>query len=212
MLDSLPIATFAIIGVTVLVSLFAFKDAALTEKLIFEPQAILSGKEYHRLVSSALLHLDGRHLLGNMFTLYFFGRALESLMGVEQYLIIYLGSVVGGSLLSLYLHRHHEYRALGASGGVCGVLFAFILLLPGAGIYILPIPFPIPAWLYAIVFLAGSFFALKHRWGNIGHDAHIGGAVIGLLITAFLVPHAVVNAPWLFLAILVLSSLMFLYL
>ena len=210
--DSMPIVTYAIIAATVLVTLRAFKDVALTEKLIFDPYPILQFKEYHRLASSALLHLNGGHLFGNMFTLFFFGRAVESLLGVEKYLAIYLGSIIGGSLLSLYLHRHHEYRALGASGGVCGVLFAFILLLPDAGIIILPIPVPIPGWIYAIVYLVGSFFAMKHRWGNIGHDAHIGGAVIGLLIAAWMEPRAVARAPWLFLAILVLSGLMFLYL
>lgn len=212
MREPLPIATIALIAVTVLVSLRAFKDRALTEKLIFEPQAILRFKEFHRLVSSALLHLDGRHLLGNMFTLFFFGRELEACLGVGEYLAIYVGSVVGGSLLSLWLHRHHEYRALGASGGVCGVLFAFILLLPGAGIMIFPIPMFIPGWLYAIGYLVGSFVALKRGWGNVGHDAHIGGAVIGLLIAALLEPQAVAQAPWLFVTILGLGSLMFLYL
>ena len=110
------------------------------------------------------------------------------------------------------MHRHHEYRALGASGGVCGIMFASILLFPGAGVMMFFIPLPIPGWIYAIGYLTYSFIAMKHGWGNVGHDSHIGGAVIGLLIAAAIQPVAVVQSPWLFLTILSLNSLIFLYL
>jgi hypothetical protein len=118
----------------------------------------------------------------------------------------------GGSLLSLWLHRNHEYRAYGASGGVCGLLFSYIFLFPGGSIVLFPFPIPIPAWLYAILFFAGSFLALKRQTDNIGHDAHLGGAIIGLWTTALLEPEIVHRQPKLFLAISGLSVLLFVYL
>jgi len=208
----LPIVTLVTILITVLVSLRAFKDEWLRDKFIFNPEAILLFKEWYRLISSGLLHLDVNHLLWNMVTLFLFGHSIEDAFGASVFLLIYLGSILGGSLLSLWLHRHHEYRALGASGGVCGMLFAWILLFPGGSVYMFFIPIGIPGWLYAIAYLAYSFFAMKHGWSNVGHDAHIGGAVIGLLLAAVIEPGAVVQSPWLFTTILLLSSLMFLYL
>ena len=210
--ESLPIATALTIIITVMVSLRGFKDDAFREKLIFDPHAILAFKEYHRLVSAALLHLDANHLFGNMLTLFLFGRSIEAVFGAEMFLVIYLVSIVGGDLLSLWLHRHHDYRALGASGGVCGILFAWILLFPGGGVGMFFIPISIPGWLYALGYLVYSFFALKHGWGNVGHDAHIGGAMMGLLLAAFLKPQAVVANPWLFAGMLTLGSVIFLYL
>lgn len=209
--EPLAIVTVLTIIATVIVSVRGFKDEALREKLIFEPRAILAFREYHRMVSSALLHLDANHLFGNMLTLYFFGRVVELGLGIGAFVIIYLGSIVGGSVLSLWLHRHQEYRALGASGGACGILFATILLWPDAGVMLFFI-LPMPGWLFAILYLVYSFFGMRHGWGNIGHDAHIGGAMIGLLLAAALRPQAVVANFWLFAVMLALGTLMFLYL
>jgi membrane associated rhomboid family serine protease len=210
--EHLPIFTALMILGTIAVSWRAFYDESLVERFLFEPRAILAHQEYHRLITSALLHLDANHLIGNMLTLFLFGRGVEAMFGPVTFLVIYLGSILGGSALSLWLHRHHDYRALGASGGVCGILFAWILLFPGGAVYAMFLPIGIPGWLYALAYLTYSFFAMKHGWTNVGHDAHIGGALIGLLIAAALHPGAVVESPWLFLTILGLSSLMFLYL
>lgn len=210
--EHLPIATVLTIIVTVVASLRGFKDDAFGEKLIFDPRAILAFKEYHRLISPALLHLDANHMVGNMLTLFLFGRIIETFFSAEMFMVIYLGGVVGGNLLALWLHRHHEYRALGASGGVCGILFASILLFPGGSIHMFFIPIPIPGWLYAIGYLAYSFFAMKHGWTNVGHDAHIGGALIGLLLAALLMPRAVIASPWLFTGMFALGTVIFFYL
>jgi membrane associated rhomboid family serine protease len=180
--------TLATIFVTVVFSFTAFARPELEERFIFDPERVLAWKQYYRLVTSGFLHADWRHLALNMVSLYFFGPVLELLFGVEQFLAIYLGSIVGGNLLSLYVHRHHEYRAYGASGGVCGLIFAHILLWPGGSISFFMFPVGIPGWLYAILFMAGSFYAMKARNDNIGHDAHLGGAIVGLLITAALQP------------------------
>lgn len=207
-----PIFTILILVATVIASLRGFKDESLTEKLIFDPHPILTFKEYYRLMSSALLHLDVNHLFGNMLTLFLFGQSIEARFGSDVFMLIYLGSVFGGSLLSLWMHRHHDYRALGASGGVCGIMFAWILLFPGGTVMMFFIPIPIPGWIYAIAYLAYSFVAMKRGLGNVGHDAHLGGAITGLLLAAILWPQAVAAAPMLFLTILALGGLMFLYL
>jgi membrane associated rhomboid family serine protease len=210
--ESIPILTFAILAVTAWWSFQGFRNPYFREKYIFNPERILAEKEYFRLLTSGFLHADWTHFLFNAFSLYFFGRSLELFFGIKTLLLVYFGSIIGGGLLSLYLHRHHEYRALGASGGVCGVIFASIFLLPGGSIYIFPLPVPIPTWLYAIGFIVGSFLELRRQASNIGHDAHLGGAVVGLLITTALHPSIVPQQPLLYVTVLGLSTGLFLYL
>lgn len=214
MLEFHPIVTWIVIIATCAFSIVAFRSGyGFEEKYIFHPERILAGKEYHRLITSALLHADYRHLFLNMLTLYFFGPGVELALGSAHFLIAYLGAILGGSLLSLYVHRHHDYRAYGASGGVCGILFASILLHPGGAISPLFIPIAIPNWLYAICFLLGSFFGMKEgNRGNIGHDAHLGGAIIGFLIAAAFEPQAVRYNPWIFALVLGAALLLLFYL
>jgi len=147
-----------------------------------------------------------------MVSLYCFGRPLELVFGAKDFLLIYFGGMLGGSLLSLYIHRHHLYRAYGASGAVCGIIFAYLLLFPGAiiGQYLMPIA--IPGWLYCIGFIVGSFIAMKAAKDNIGHDAHLGGAIVGLLTAAALHP-AFARSNWIiFVAVLTGAVLMLIYL
>jgi membrane associated rhomboid family serine protease len=194
-------------------SFFGFRSYTLAEKYLFNPERILADKEYYRLVSSAFLHADWRHLLLNLFSLYFFGSYVELVLGKAQFLLIYFGAVIGGDLLSLYVHRMHDYRSYGASGGVCGLIFAYILISPGGSILVPFVPIGIPGWLYAIGFILGSFYGMKeHNRGNIGHDAHLGGAVVGLLIAAALNPELVRENPKVFLLILGLAVLLLVYL
>src|SRR5882762_4294217 len=166
--------TMLLMLLTGVCSYFGFRSYAVEEKYIFNPERILAGKEYYRLVTSAFLHADWQHLSFNMLSLFLFGNAVELAAGKTQFLAIYFGAVVGGNLLSLYVHRHHEYRAYGASGGVCGIIFAYILLFPGASISQFLMPLAIPGWLYAIGFMVASFLAMKAHRDNVGHDAHLG--------------------------------------
>ena len=208
-----PIFTYLIIALTCVVSYCAFRNQALEDRFIFDPQIILAGREYHRVVTSAFLHAGWGHLLFNMLSLYLFGSSIELRLGPAQFLLIYFSSVIGGSLLSLYVHRNHQYLAYGASGGVCGIIFTSILIAPTAGIYSFPIPFPIPGWLYAIVFMVGSFFAMRaNNKGGIGHDAHLGGAIVGFLTAAALNPGLVRHSPGIFATILGISVLLWIYL
>jgi membrane associated rhomboid family serine protease len=211
MSEPLALCNFLVILVTVAVSYAGFRYPGVEQKYIFRPESILADKEYYRLVTSAFLHAGWGHLLWNMVSLYLFGGTLEWALGRTNFLLIYFGAVVGGNLLSLYVHRHHDYLAYGASGGVCGVIFAYMLIFPGAGIS-LYFAVPIPGWLYAIGFMVGSFVALKQAKDNIGHDAHLGGAIVGLLITAALRPDAVSYNWKVFALVLGLSVLLLIYL
>jgi len=212
MSEPLPICNLLVISLTCLVSWRAFRDPLLEQRYIFDPRAILAGKEYFRLLSSCLLHSGWPHLILNMASLYCFGGPLERIFGAKDFLLIYFGGVLGGDLLSLYVHRHHEYRSYGASGGVCGVIFAFLLLFPGAGIAQFLMPVAIPAWLYCIGFVVMSFVAMQRDRENVGHDAHLGGAVLGMLIAAALHPQYA-RANWgIFITISVAAVLLLLYL
>jgi membrane associated rhomboid family serine protease len=203
--------TLLLIAVTCGVSYAGFRSREVEQKLIFHPESILAGKEYYRLVSSAFLHSGWNHLIWNMVGLYFFGRIIEWQLGARDLLLIYFGSVVGGDLLSLYVHRHHVYQSYGASGGVSGIIFANLLLFPGAEVMVY-LALPVPGWLYAIGFLGGSFVAMKRARDNIGHDAHLGGAIVGLLVAAALQPQAALDNWLIFLLVLVPAVLLLIYL
>jgi membrane associated rhomboid family serine protease len=205
--EPLAWCSLLLIAVTCAVSYAGFRNPEVEEKYIFRPESILAGKEYYRLVTSAFLHSGWGHLVWNMVGLYVFGRLIEWSLGVKDLLLIYFGAVIGGGLLSLYVHRHHDYLAYGASGGVSGIVFAYLLLFPGAGIA-LYFAVPIPGWLYAIGFMLGSFVALKKAKDNIGHDAHLGGAIVGLLIAAALHPQAARYNWTIFLLVLVPAILL----
>ena len=206
------ICTVAILILTTFTSLLGFHDPFFRERYLFSVREILAEKQYHRLFTSAFLHADWTHLLLNMLTLYLFGRIIESVLGAGQFLLIYFTAIVGGDLLSLWVHRHHEYRSYGASGGVCGVLFSYVLLAPNSDVSFFLFPVWIPAWLYAILYLAGTFVALQRQSDGIGHDAHLGGAILGFWTAAALNPSLARENLKTFLAISILSVLLFVYL
>jgi membrane associated rhomboid family serine protease len=195
-----PIApvTLALLLLTLGITAAAFRDPALRERWMFDPRAILVGKQYERMLTSGFIHADWMHLGMNMLTLYLFGEHIEFAYGWGTLVGMHLGCILGGSLLSLWLHRHHDYRALGASGGVCGVVFAYIFLLPGGTIGFILLPIHMPPVVYAVLFLVGSYFADRKGRDNVGHDAHLGGAMSGLLLTAAFYPHTVVASPKMF--------------
>jgi membrane associated rhomboid family serine protease len=173
------------------ISLVAMGSPVLIKRFAESPYEIVRYGRWHQLLTSGFLHADLGHLFMNMITLYYFGPAMESFLGGPRFLILYLGSMLAGSLLTLALRRNEpSYRAVGASGAISGVLFSFVLFRPLAPIYIFLIPIGIPAVLFAVGYVAISILGMRSRWGRIGHEAHLGGALGGLVLTQLLYPGA----------------------
>tara|TARA_R110002049_G_scaffold1498_1_gene11612 strand:+ start:39007 stop:39657 length:651 start_codon:yes stop_codon:yes gene_type:complete len=187
-MGNLSIITIIIIAANVIISYKGFSDFAFFEKYKFQIGGIQRGEKI-RLFSAGFLHVDTQHLLFNMLTLYFFAGTVIAYLGTTGFLIVYLGSLVFGNLLSFYFHKtEYHYSAVGASGAVVGVLYAAILLQPGMSLYMFFVPIPIPAYLFGIGYLLYSIYGMKNRIGNIGHDAHFGGAIGGYVLTLLLFP------------------------
>lgn len=193
-----------IIVLTVISSVKGFNDMAFFDRLKFNIGAILGkDRQWDRLITSAFLHGDWLHLIFNMMTLYFFSDVIIYYFGVWQYMTIYFLSIIGGGLLSLLVHRRdYYYSAIGASGGVVGILFAAIAAEPNIGINIMFIPIDIPGWIFGIIYLLFSIYGMRNSVGNIGHDAHMGGAAVGLLL-AVLLDHSLLATNGLYIAIMV---------
>jgi membrane associated rhomboid family serine protease len=143
-----------------------------------------------------------------MYSLYSFGSAIELYFGPGAFLATYLAGIIGGNLLALLLHRNEDYYALGASGGVCGIIFACIFLLPGSSVQLFFVPIDIPAYIYAIGFMLFSYYGIRAQRGNIGHDAHLGGAIIGLLTATALHPSIIRQNPVLYPVVMSLAVLL----
>lgn len=187
---STPVS-FILIGITALLSFGAFSSPQAFRTFSLAPYHVARGGKWFQLVSSGLLHADLGHLLFNMITLFFFGPYLEARLGAVDFLVVYFGSMVAGSLVTVIRHyREPNYRAIGASGAVSGVIFGFILFEPLAKIRFFFIPIGIPAFLFAIGYVAVSVFGMRTRMGRIGHDAHLGGAIAGIVLTMILSPGA----------------------
>jgi membrane associated rhomboid family serine protease len=173
----------AIIAVTILFSLKGLNDVAFFRKFEFHIGSIRAGEQI-RMITSGFLHADMGHLFFNMFTLYMFAPVVINYFGSASFFLIYMASLVFGSLLTLLMHKNdYSYRAIGASGAVMGVLYSAILIDPSMNLYLFFIPIPIPAYLFGIGYLLYSIYGMKAKNDNIGHTAHFGGAVGGYLIT-----------------------------
>lgn len=190
------IITILLLASNILFSYKGFNDRGLFDKYCFHIDKILIGKEYVRMVSSGFLHGGWTHLIFNMATLYFFSDGLESVYGITIYLSIYFGSLIGGNLLALFVHKNHgDYRAVGASGAVTGLIFAAIALFPEMKLHPLFITVGIPSWLFGIAYVLYSIYGIKSDRDNIGHEAHLGGGVVGILIAVFFFPQAIAENP-----------------
>lgn len=198
---NLPILIILLTAVT---SFIAFNNQKFFDRGKFDVGAILQGKQFDRLLTSGFLHADIMHLFFNMFTLYFFSNTIIANLGKIDYLIIYLGAILTGNLLSLWMYRrNYYYTAIGASGGVSGIVFAAIALNPFSKIMIFPIPFFIEGWIFGIIYLAYSVYGMKSQLGNIGHAAHLGGAAFGLILAIILLPD-ILKANGLYIGIMII--------
>jgi membrane associated rhomboid family serine protease len=180
--------TLVIIIVTVIISMLAFGNQRLQDKLIFYPPAVSQNRQWYRFFTCGFIHADTGHLIFNMLSLFFFGEGVEKKFteifqenGSWLYLLLYI-SALFFSLLPTYL-KHKEdryYKSLGASGAVSAVLFAAFLLEPTIGVMIMFIPIPIPAFIFGPLYLLISTYLDKKGKDNINHSAHIFGALYGI--------------------------------
>ena len=183
--------TIGIIAVTGLVSWLAFSNEKLLQQLLLWPPAVTRGRQFHRFLTYGFVHGDFMHLAFNMITLYFFGRLMEGFygdyLGPLGFVGFYLSALVVSALPSYLRHRHDpEYATLGASGAVSAVLFAFILLQPWQIIYVYVIP--VPAIIYAVLYVGYSIYAERRQADRINHSAHLAGAAYGVLFTVLMEP------------------------
>ncbi|MCI3935864.1 rhomboid family intramembrane serine protease [Chryseobacterium aahli] len=182
---------FITIAITAIISFIAFNNQVIFEKYKFNVGAIRNKKEYLRLLSAGFLHADIMHLLFNMMTLYFFGPVILEGFGALGFIIIYIGSILLGNVFSLFIYQKQPwYSAIGASGGVSGVLFAAIAMAPNMSLYLFFIPIPIPGFIFGLLYFGYSVYMMLNpkQWDNLGHAAHLGGAFFGLV-------YAIANQP-----------------
>ena len=182
------ILLIVIIALTVIVSFKGFEDISFFRKYEFHIGSIRAGEQF-RMISSAFLHADISHLAFNMLTLYFFAPIVYGYLGNFTFALVYVASLIFGSLLTLLFHKNeYSYRAIGASGAVTGILYSAILLQPDMSLFLFFIPIPIPAYIFGIGYLLYSIYGMKAKRDNIGHTAHFGGAIGGYVITLIVKP------------------------
>jgi membrane associated rhomboid family serine protease len=191
--------TLILLIITVAVSFFAFNDPSFMDKFLHHPFTEARQKEQYRWLTSGFIHNDYMHLGVNMFVFYQFGGIVEQHyiavfdenMGRILYLVLYLGAIVAGALPTYYKHQNNQqYAALGASGGVAGIMFAFALFSPTSQILLYGI-IPLYSIVWAVLYLVYEQWAGRRGQDNIGHDAHFYGAVYGFIATAIMIPRSI---------------------
>jgi membrane associated rhomboid family serine protease len=188
MLENINSAVLLIIIANVLASMKGFSDDAFLNTYKFQIGKIVSGEKI-RMLTSGFLHVDWMHLGFNMYALYLFGGIVAGMLGITSFLIIYILSLLAGNLYSLKYHKNESYySAVGASGAVSGIVYASILLYPDMSLYLFFIPIPIPGYIFGVGYLLYSIYGMKKQIGNVGHSAHLGGAIGGFAITLLLNP------------------------
>jgi len=208
-MQDINIATMVIIAANVLFSMKGFSDFSFFEKFKFNIAGIHRGEQV-RMFSSGFLHADYQHLLFNMLTLYFFADIVILNLGVFKFVLIYVLSLLVGNLLSFTFHKNeYHYSAIGASGAVTGILYSAILFYPNMGLYLFFIPIAIPAWVFGILYLLFSIYGMKKSLGNIGHDAHFGGAIAGYVLTIIFAPGLLQTQLWIVILLAVPIILLF---
>lgn len=186
----------SLLGIIVAASLIGLYAApAMLERNLFRPHGLVARSDYATLITSGFLHADLAHLFFNAFTFWAFAFSLERAIGTPRFLLLYFFGLLVSDLGTFLKHRQDPgYRSLGASGAILAVLFASIVYFPTHAIFIMPIPVPIPAPLFALAYLAYSYYASTQARGRVNHDAHIAGAVAGVVFVALTDGAAIGNA------------------
>lgn len=186
-----PVAS-VIFAITILTSIMAFSNDNIYANMILHPYSVYRGQRVYTIITSGLIHADWMHLFFNMMSYYFFAFQLEVVLGHWQFGLLYTASLILSDLPTIYKHKNDQwYHSLGASGAVSAVIFSYILFSPLSKMMIMPLPIGIPAVLFGVLYLVYCNYASKYSRDNINHDAHMFGALSGLLITIILNPHIV---------------------
>jgi len=186
---SIALVIFAATLVASLVGLYA--KPQVIERSLFRPYWFLRRKQYDTIVTSGFVHADLPHLIFNMVTFWFFAFPLEKQIGPVRFALLYVLGLVVSDLGTYFKHRNDpQYASLGASGAISAVLFAAIVYFPWMKLFIIPIPLPIPAPLFAVGYVAYSWYSARQARGRINHDAHLGGALFGLVFVLLTDPAA----------------------
>jgi membrane associated rhomboid family serine protease len=183
---------FLIFVATIVVSLAGLYVAPkIVAASVFRPYWFKRGQQRAALVTSGFVHADLAHLIFNMMTYYFFAFQLEHRIGQASFGVLYFLGLVVSEAGSYFKHRNDpEYGTLGASGAISAVLFASIVYFPAQRLIIFPIPVPIPAPLFAVLYLGYTWYSARQARGRINHDAHLGGALLGLAFVLLTDPAA----------------------
>jgi membrane associated rhomboid family serine protease len=188
-MESGGIFGLCMVVVTGLISYKGITDHSYLQRYAFDVDAILIRKDYKRLFTSGFLHTSWMHLIFNMLALHSFSTSLEFMLGFPKLLLLYFGSLLGGNLLALYIHRNHDdYRAVGASGAISGLIFGSIAVFPGMSLSLFFLPYHIPSWAFGILYVLYCIYGIKAQRDSIGHEAHLGGGLTGLIIAIALFP------------------------
>jgi membrane associated rhomboid family serine protease len=182
----------AILAVTVATSLLGlYRMPRIVDRLVMRPWQVARGRRVETVVTSGFVHGDMGHLLFNMVTFFFFAFPMERHLGTPAFVTLYATGLLTSSACTVFKHRHDRgYATLGASGAISAVLFAFIVYFPTTQLLIFPIPVPVPAALFAVGYVAYSWWAGKQQRGGINHDAHLCGAISGLAFVGITDPGA----------------------
>jgi membrane associated rhomboid family serine protease len=184
-------AAALILVVTLLVSIIGMSRPAFVAWAMLRPYTLFRNREYEKLITSGFVHADFGHLIFNLITFYSFAIPLERRIGSLRFVSLYFIGMVLSEIGTCLKHRNDpNYASLGASGAILAVLFASIVYDPTQSLFIIPIPVPIPAPLFAVGYLIYSYWSSRQRVGNVNHDAHIGGALTGLVFVALTEPRA----------------------
>lgn len=190
-MDIAPVVLLIIL-VTGFITYKGLNDYSFFSKYNFDLDKVRRG-EVHRIITSGFLHVDWMHYAFNMFSLYMFSSIVVSISGTVFFLVVYLLSIAIGNILTYQLYiKQSQYYAVGASGGVTGIIYAAILLYPDLKLYLFFIPIGIKGYIFAIIYLLYSVYGMKRNLGNIGHSAHFGGAIGGLALVLIRYPQLLI--------------------
>jgi len=190
-MERLETAGMILLALNAGITYLAFQNPVWFERLQLRIGDLNNG-QYYRLITAGFIHVDWSHFFFNMFSLFIFSGAVERGLGLGGFVVVYFLSLIGGNLLSWLFYRgDQEYRAVGASGAISGIIYAAIIIYPEMELAFIFIPFYFPAWIYGIGFIAYSLYGMRRKNDNIGHEAHLGGAVTGLLVCLVLNPRLI---------------------